>query len=122
MKQTLCVLLSIFVITTAHAQLTNTKWKATLHTDTPMDVYFNFSADTLDVVSADDNSILETSTFSVQDSVLAIKKLYGQSECDTATGKYSFSITANDMILHLLSDSCDMRANVIGDLKLNKEE
>ena len=93
MKQIICVLVIIFIGLNAQAQLTNTKWKATLQLDEPIDVVFNFSADTLNVTSADDNSDIEAMNYSLQDTVLTLRKLYGQSQCDTsAVGNYSYKV------------------------------
>ena len=120
----LIYMLVIFLITfSAKAQLANTKWKTTLQTDQPIDVIFNFSADTLDVTNAGDNSDIEAMNYMLQDTVLSIRKLYGQSECDTAAvGKYSFKVDGNELWMKLISDDCEDRANVIRDIKLEKAE
>ncbi len=104
----------------AQAQLANTKWKTTFQMDQPLNVIFNFTADTLSVTNSSDYSNLETMTYTTQDTVLTLKKLYGQSECDTAKGIYAFKITGNEMHLGLISDSCSHRAMIINDIKLTK--
>ncbi len=106
-----------------HAQLANTKWKATLQLDQPLDVIFNFSGDTLDVTNAGDNSDIEAMKYTTDDTVLTIEKLYGESQCDTSgVGKYSFKVDGDSLSLKLISDYCTDRSNVIGDLKLEKTE
>ena len=123
MKQITCLLTIIFIGLNAQAQLANTKWKATLQLDEPIDVIFNFSADTLDVTSADDNSDIEAMNYSLQDTVLTLRKLYGQSQCDTsAVGNYSYKVNDDELWLVLISDNCDDRSSVIKDIKLEKTE
>jgi hypothetical protein len=117
-------MLVIFLITfSAKAQIANTKWKTTLQTDEAIDVIFNFGSDTLDVTNAGDNSDIEAMNYTLQDTVLSIRKLYGQSQCDTAAvGKYSFKINGNEVWMKLISDDCEDRANIIKDIKLEKTE
>jgi hypothetical protein len=123
MKKLIYMLVILLITFSAKAQLANTKWKTTLQVDQPLDVIFNFSADTLDVTDADDNSDIEAMNYTLQDTVLTIRKLYGQSECDTAAvGKYSFKVNGNEIWMKLISDDCEDRANVIRDIKLEKEE
>lgn len=114
----------IFLITfSAKAQLANTKWKTTIQTDQVADVIFNFGSDTLDVTNAGDNSDIEAMNYMLQDTVLTLRKLYGESQCDTAiVGKYSCKINGNEMLMKLISDDCEDRANVIHDVKLEKTE
>ena len=70
MKKIIYALIIIFISLNAKAQLANTKWKTTLQTDQPIDVIFNFSADTLDVTNAGDNSDIEAMNYMLQDTVL----------------------------------------------------
>lgn len=123
MKKIIFAVIIIFISLNVQAQLANTKWKATLQLDEPVDVIFNFSADTLNVTSADDNSDIETMNYSLQDTVLTLHKLYGQSQCDTtAVGNYSYKVNGDELWLVLISDNCDDRSSVIKDIKLNKTE
>ncbi|MGH2566113.1 MAG: hypothetical protein ACRDE5_16460 [Ginsengibacter sp.] len=122
MKKIILVSLISFITVGVNAQLANTKWKGTLNLDSPTDAIFSFSGDTLDVLNAIDNSSMETMRFTIKDSVLTLQKLFGHSQCDTSTiGSYKFNVTGDDMTLKLMSDACDDRAEVIGDIKLNKE-
>lgn len=123
MKNIIYTLIVIFITINVNAQLANTKWKTTIQIDQATDVIFNFSADTLDVTNAGDNSDIEAMNYTLQDTVLTLHKLYGQSECDTsAVGTYSYKINGNELWLKLISDNCDDRSNVIKDIKLNKIE
>lgn len=123
MKKILFVLFIAFITVDVNAQLANTKWKGTLNFDNPVDAIFSFSNDTLDVLNAMDNSSMETMKFTVKDSIISFQKLFGHSECDNNTiGNYKFTVSGDDMTLKLVSDACDDRAQVIGDMKLNKEK
>ena len=123
MKKIIYTIVVSFIAITVNAQLANSKWKTTLQLDQPVDVIFNFTADTLDVTNAGDNSDIEAMNFTLQDTVLTFHKLYGQSECDTTVvGTYSFKINGNELWLKLISDDCSDRSNIIKDIKLEKSE
>ena len=121
MNKIFLTLLIAMIVYSADAQLSNTKWKGTLNIEGGMDVLFNFSNDTLNVENAADNSSLETMTYTSDDSVITLTKIYGQSQCDTTAGKYKYVIVNNEMTLSLLSDDCPDRAGAIGTMKLEKE-
>lgn len=121
MKKWIGTLVIIFFAFNVNAQLANSKWKATLQLDEAVDVVFNFSADTLEVTNAEDNSNIETMKYSLKDTVLTLQKLYGSSECDTGTmGSYSFTVNGDAIWIRIISDACNDRADVIKELKLTK--
>jgi hypothetical protein len=123
MKKLIHILIIMFITFSVQAQVANSKWKVTLQLDDPVDVIFNFGTDTLDVTNAADNSDIEAMNYTLQDTVLTMRKLYGQSQCDTAAvGTYSCKITDNQLWLKLISDDCEDRSNVIKDIKLDKTE
>jgi hypothetical protein len=106
-----------------HAQVTNTKWKTTLQLDNPLDVIFSFGQDTLVVVNTQDNSTLETMKYSTVGSVLTIQKLSGMSVCDSSlVCKYKFGIEGDEMTLAVIDDACNDRAQVLNNMKLNREK
>ena len=122
MKKFILFILVFFTTASINAQLSNTKWKGILNIQGGMDVIFNFSSDTLDVITSENES-LETMKYSIKDSLITFVKLYGNSQCDGSTpGVYKFQITGHEMTLSLLSDSCSDRAEAIGTMKLNQEE
>ena len=122
MKKIIIILLISFVSVAVHAQLANTKWKGSLQIEGGLDVLFNFRNDTLEVTNAKSDETIETMKYAIKDSVMTFHKLYGQSQCDTATiGTYKFEIKNNQMSLSLISDSCYQRSNAIGNMKLDKE-
>ena len=115
------VIIFCFLSTATSAQLAHTSWKCTLNLDNPLDAYFNFSSDTLEVLNAEDSSSLETMKYSVQDSVLTIQKLFGQSMCDTdSIAKYKFEIKADEMVLSVVTDDCGDRSHAIDQMKLTR--
>lgn len=123
MKKLIFLLIVSSLVVTGNAQLANSKWKGVLNIQSGMNTVFNFSNDTLDVVSADNNESLETMKYTIKDSLLTLQKLYGSSQCDTSTpGVYKFQIVENELTLDLVSDDCPDRAEAIGTMKLNKEE
>ena len=115
------ILVAALTAFTANAQLSNSKWKGKLNINGGMDVQFNFYNDTLDVSNAESGESLETMKYSSTDSVLTLVKLYGNSQCDTAEGKYKYAIAENEMTLSLISDDCPDRSGAIGTMKLEKE-
>ena len=122
MRKIMLLILVLSATISVNAQLSNTKWKGVLNIQGGMDVVFNFSNDTLDVINSENES-LETMKYSTKDSLITFTKLYGSSQCDTSTpGVYKFEITGNEMTLSLFSDSCFDRSQAIGTMKLNKQE
>ena len=118
MKQLIFIFLISLASITVHAQLQNTKWKGTIHSDNDIDVVFDYRSDTLDVINIADSSNLETTTYTIEDSVLAFQKIYGQSNCDaTGTGKYKFEIKDDVLYLTLISDACDDRSSALKNSK-----
>jgi hypothetical protein len=123
MKKIIAFALIVITSLTINAQLANTKWKGTLNLDNPIDAFFNFKTDTLEVLNTEDNSNIESMKFSVNDSVLVIQKLFGQSQCDnSAIGRYKFQINGDEMTWEVMTDDCDDRSQVIGSMKLSREK
>jgi hypothetical protein len=118
MKKTLFLILLYGSFSTAHAQLANTKWKVSLQLESLVETMFVFSGDSLKVYTVADSMMLESMSFSVKDTVLTIKKAYGQSNCDaTAVGKYKYEMKSDGMYVTLLSDDCVDRSSVLDKTK-----
>ncbi len=123
MKKVISILLISFITVTVNAQLANTKWKATLQLDSDVDVFFDFRNDTLEISDAGSYESFETMKYTTKDSVLTLQKLYGQSECDNTTiGTYKFDIKNEEMSLNVITDACNHRSSVIGNMKLSKSQ
>ena len=118
MKRIIFIFLISLASITVHAQLKNTKWKGTIHSDNDIDVVFDYRSDTLDVTNIADSSNLETMTYTIKDSVLTMKKISGQSNCDTTgEGKYKFEIKDDVLYLTLISDACNDRSSALNNSK-----
>lgn len=109
------VLLSAFVFSaSAFAQLENTKWKSTVTIDGPVNVIFHFKKTTVDLYRIADNSLIESMSYSHNDTSFTLKKIGGQSDCDDATpGKYRFVLMPKTMLLKVITDNCGDRSSVI---------
>ncbi len=111
-----------FAFISAKAQLTNTKWKGTIHLDQPTDIIIHFGTDTLEAFSAEDNSSVEIMHYSIQDTVLTVQKISGQSQCDdVVVGKYKIEIKDNEMLMTVIDDDCDDRGPVLDNTTWKKE-
>ncbi len=117
MKKIMLILLVAAAGTGAKAQFSGTKWKTTLQLDSPIDVIFDFRKDTVDAITADNNMLLETSLYTVKDSVLTLQKINGQSDCDgNIIGKYKFEIKGDAMQVTLIEDDCYNRSAVLNNI------
>ncbi|MFI5153813.1 MAG: DUF3471 domain-containing protein [Chitinophagales bacterium] len=108
----------VLMVFSAKAQLSNTKWKATLNIDGPKNVIFDFKKDTLSVYAISDSSLIETMLFTDKDHMLTMQKISGQSDCDNATiGKYRYSPGHDTTRISMISDDCLDRSSVLNGSK-----
>ena len=123
MKKFFICSLVCFAFVSAKAQfVAGTKWKGTLHLDSPTDVILDFRTDTVEAISPDDNSSIELMKYTVQDTVLTLQKISGQSECDeTVIGKYKMEMKDDGITLTVIDDTCEDRGPVLDDTKWIKE-
>lgn len=122
MKKMLFIVIAAFICISVNAQLANSKWKGILVLDSPVDVIFDFKADTLEALVVADNSSLETMQYTLKDTVLTIQKITGQSTCQgTTVAKYKFEIKDDTFILTLIEDDCYDRAGVLDGTKWTKQ-
>ena len=84
-KSLFCILTIIFISGSIKAQLAHSKWKGVLKLDDPVNVTFNFAKDTLTVFNLDENTILETMIYTATSSRFTLKKISGQSDCESST-------------------------------------
>ena len=122
MKKNLIIFLLITLVSgSLKAQLSNSKWKGVLKLESPVNVTFDFSKDTLTVYNLDQNEVLETMVYSAANSTFSITKISGQSDCSSSTiGKYKFEIKGSELTLVLIEDVCDDRSSVLNNLQLSK--
>ena len=96
------------------AQLDNTRWKATLIIDEPVNVIFDFKKDILSLYTVADSTMIETMNYTKDDTSFTLTKIDGQSDCDNSTpGKYRFKIKNGKMEIKMISDGCYDRSSVI---------
>ena len=120
-KIQLMVVLFVTFSGVVNAQITNTKWKGQLKLDNTVNVTFDFAKDTLTVMNLDENSVLETMTFSAVNSTLVLHNVSGLSECDNATtGKYKYQIENDLLLITLVDDSCNDRSSALKEVKLTR--
>lgn len=110
----LSLLTSLLLVTTAGAQLTNTRWKSTLDIDGPVNAIFDFKTNTVSLYTVADSIVIETMSFTTDEATVSVLKLSGQSDCDNATvGKYTYKLKGDTLSLTVVADACDDRADVI---------
>jgi hypothetical protein len=66
MREIILTFLITLISITVDAQLKNTKWKGTIHSDSDIDVVFDYRNDTLEVTNIEDSSNLETMTYTLK--------------------------------------------------------
>ena len=122
MKKGLLGILTITLLSgSIKAQLTNSKWKGVLKLDNPVNVAFDFGKDTLTVFNLDEKTVLETMIYTSTSSKFTLKKIFGQSDCDSSTiGKYKYQIKDNSLLMTVDEDACNDRAPYLNNLQLMK--
>ena len=96
------------------AQLDNTRWKATLIIDEPVNVIFDFKKDILSLYTVADSTMIETMNYTKDDTSFTLTKIDGQSDCDNSTpGRYRFKIKNGKIEIKMISDDCYDRSSVI---------
>ncbi|MVM39132.1 S8 family serine peptidase [Spirosoma sp. HMF3257] len=103
-----------FLLTVTKAQLPihATRWKGTILAPNAMQVLIDFRDDTLLVTNETDNRLLERMLYEQTGDTLAIRKIDGQSSCQTtATGIYRLVYINNgeEFLLQPIRDTCPER-------------
>lgn len=120
MKQIISLLFLLITASYVNAQLENTRWKATIVIENPVNVIFDFKKDTASIYTVADSTVIETMTYTSTDTSVTLSKIEGESECGNEPGKYKFTITNNMMLLTLISDDCYDRSSVVDSTKWTK--
>lgn len=109
-----CCLLLLFVVSSAKAQLENTRWKTTLElSGGPTSVLIDFRKDTALVYTTGDSTMIERMTYTKDNSSFTLVKIDGQSGCGNEPGKYGYTIKDGRLALSLLQDNCYDRYSAI---------
>jgi cell wall-associated protease len=118
MKKFMAVSFVIAVITfkanTTTAQisaLANTTWSGMAYVPTELNVKLAFGIDTLKLVMAENNLLLETMSYRLSNDTLFIKKLSGNSPCENdQEGIYKVAVKEKLFTIVAISDACAERS------------
>ncbi len=121
MKKTYLLLLSILLPAIMFAQLANTRWKATLIIDGPLNTIFDFRKDTCSIYTVADSTLIETMTYKQTDTTFTLHKIDGQSDCDKdVLGTYHFQVKNEQLSVQMLADECYDRSSVLQNTEWKK--
>jgi hypothetical protein len=91
--------------------LANTTWVGTAYVPVELQVKLAFGIDTLKLVMADNNLVLETMTYRLSNDTLFIKKLSGNSPCETdQEGVYKVAVKEKLFTIIPINDACADRS------------
>jgi uncharacterized protein with WD repeat len=94
------------------AQLTNTKWSGKMNIPDEMQVTLHFTTDTLYMLIADmGNQPGEVMSYSAKDSTITLRKISGNSPCDTAAFTVRYTVKNNQLFLTDIADPCAVRVD-----------
>jgi hypothetical protein len=96
--------------TIAQAQLTNTKWAGKMNVPNETRVMLDFKKDSVVMFIVDEARVGEIMTYSIQDSIITMKKKSGHSPCSVDdVFKVTYTIKNDKLFISNLSDNCDAR-------------
>src|SRR6476620_1436616 len=114
MKNIMVLFACLTVMASAAGQLKNTRWKANVIIDNPVNVILDFKENTVDCYRVADSSMIESMSYSQSDTTFTLMKISGQSDCDTSVpGKYSYKLLNGKMTIKMVDDGCTDRSSVI---------
>jgi hypothetical protein len=123
MKNILLIILISFAFIPAIAQQTPMKWKGTIKLDSPTDIILNFKNGTCEAVRVADSQSIEIMNYTLNDTLLTLQKISGDSDCDTTIiGKYKIEKKNNTLLVSLISDDCDDRSSALDNTTWMKQE
>lgn len=92
------------------AQLKGTKWEGKMNVPDETKVLLDFKKDSVDIIVADNEMVAETMTYSVQDTLITLKKTSGMSPCTAGdVFKVKYLIRDDKLFITTFSDACDVR-------------
>jgi hypothetical protein len=111
MKTIVLLFLLTATCSIAKAQLTNTKWNGTMTVPDPLGVVLDFKTDVVDVIIGDSGEVVETMAYTASADTLTLRKISGESSCDTTSvAKLKFAVAADKLSITPISDDCPLRA------------
>jgi hypothetical protein len=111
-----CFVVAVCMFTTKSASaqisaLANTTWAGVAYVPTELQVKFAFGVDTLKLVMADNNLVLETMSYRLSNDTLFIKKLSGNSPCENdQEGVYKVAVKEKLFTIVAINDPCAERS------------
>ncbi len=91
--------------------LANTTWSGSAYVPTELNVKLAFGVDTLKLVMAENNLVLETMSYRLSNDTLFIKKLSGNSPCENdQEGVYKVAVKEKLFTIVAINDPCAERS------------
>jgi len=114
MKRILVTGLSMLCAVTLHAQAQNplagTAWQGQAYVPDEMTIILHFKADSVSMFITPDMILGETMAYTVKADTLTLRKISGNSPCDTqGKGTFLFTLKNDDVTLKSLADDCPAR-------------
>jgi hypothetical protein len=120
------ITVTCFLITTANAQLANTKWSGEAHLLQPdnslvtVGIIWDFGKDTVNVFFAGGGEP-EVLTYSIQKNIITMTKVSGGSPCETgAEGKLKYEIKDDKLYLTVVETKCEAFSKALDDKPYTK--
>ena len=125
MKRLLVSLLLTLAAVTLHAQAQNplagTAWQGQAYVPDEASIILHFKADSVSMFIAPDMILGETMAYTVKADTLTLRKISGNSPCDTrGIGTLQFTLKNDDMTVKSLADDCRARKVAWGDKPFRK--
>ncbi|MFD0793338.1 hypothetical protein ACFQZX_06890 [Mucilaginibacter litoreus] len=112
MKALIFIAAIVFTSLTASAQLANTSWKGIIAAPTDVEVILRFKKDTINIVIAGTDNVIESMKYTLKGDEIIINKLSGGSPCSTdQTAVIKYVLKDSKLILIPTTDPCDERKN-----------
>ena len=113
-KVLLLAIVCCFAAVSAKAQVNAHSWIATVSIPSPSVAFLKFSNDTLELITTEDNQVVETMTYKLASDTLTLLKVSGGSPCDaTKPVYYKTAIKEDQLIFTNVNDECDPRIGAL---------
>lgn len=110
-KKTILFAAILFFTLSATAQLSGTAWKGLANIPDPYETVLQFKGDTLNLLLAEDQTLVEVMKYEIMGDTVKLTKLEGMSPCgDNSKGFYRFRVEGDKFYFVPLQDECDDRS------------
>lgn len=125
MKRLLVIVLSTVAAVALRAQAQNplagTAWQGQAYAPNEVTIILHFKADSVSMFIVPEMILGETMAYTVKADTLTLRKISGNSPCDTqGIGTLQFTIRNDDMTLKSLADDCPARKVAWGEKPFRK--